>query len=553
MKRLKRQFGKIPFHWLLPIAIVAWGVFILIPVGQDFVRREALATVYKGVADEVCLRGFLLTASSNAGLLTGDSPTFYYHPVNGTTAATTNSASEDSVVAGNYCADLTATETNVEKYTILATSSVTGALYESKTFVPLAGGTTYGPLVNVTAVNSAAPSTPDDVWSVSTRALTELDEDNTTIDLNATAVGSVAGAVGSVTGNVGGDVQGNVDGSVASVTAGVSLANGAITNASLAGNMEIVFETDFATNYNATRNAWVTNVQDTVGSGNLPADVNTIETTDATDYIESRTLAAAAYFDPAADQVADVSVSELQASALADLFNTDSGTTYGSAVAGSVVKETADNAGGSSLTLNDIADAVWDEALAGHATGGTSGAALSAAGSGADAATIADAVWDEALSGHTTAGTAGKSQSDTETAAGNVNTQVGTAGAGLTDLGGMSTGMKAEVNAEADTALTDYDAPTKSELDAGFAGQNDLDGTAVAAAVAGIVIEGSWTLQDAINILFNREVGVVARVDAGGGDYDYTYTDPTDTETRIEFTVNSTTGVRDAVTLTPGP
>ena len=47
-------------------------------------------------------------------------------------------------------------------------------------------------------------------------------------------------------------------------TDGVVLAAGAITDASLAGNMEIVFETDFATNYNVTRNAWETNVQDFV-------------------------------------------------------------------------------------------------------------------------------------------------------------------------------------------------------------------------------------------------------------------------------------------------
>ena len=40
---------------------------------------------------------------------------------------------------------------------------------------------------------------------------------------------------------------------------------------------------------------------------------------------------------------------------------------------------------------------------------------------------------------------------------------IGVAGAGLTDLGGMSTGMKAEVNAEADTALSDYDPPTRTE------------------------------------------------------------------------------------------
>jgi len=43
--------------------------------------------------------------------------------------------------------------------------------------------------------------------------------------------------------------------------------------------------------------------------------------------------------------VADVSVDELQASALADLFNTNSGDDYDTAAAGSVVKEIADNAG----------------------------------------------------------------------------------------------------------------------------------------------------------------------------------------------------------------
>ncbi len=45
-------------------------------------------------------------------------------------------------------------------------------------------------------------------------------------------------------------------------------------------------------------------------------------------------------------------------------------------------------------------------------------------------------------------------------------TQIGTAGDGLTDLGGMSTGMKAEVQAEADASLASYDGPTNSELEA---------------------------------------------------------------------------------------
>lgn len=71
--------------------------------------------------------------------------------------------------------------------------------------------------------------------------------------------------------------------------------------------------------------------------------------------------------------VANVSVDEIQASALADLFNTDSGTTYASAVAGSVVAEIADNAGGASLTVQDIVDGVWDEPQADHADAGTFG------------------------------------------------------------------------------------------------------------------------------------------------------------------------------------
>lgn len=44
--------------------------------------------------------------------------------------------------------------------------------------------------------------------------------------------------------------------------------------------------------------------------------------------------------------------------------------------------------------------------------------------------------------------------------------EIGVAGAGLTDLGGMSTGMQAEINTEADTALTDYDGPTNAEFEA---------------------------------------------------------------------------------------
>jgi hypothetical protein len=63
-------------------------------------------------------------------------------------------------------------------------------------------------------------------------------------------------------------------------------------------------------------------------------------------------------------------VSGLAATALASMFLTDTGETYANSVAGSVVKEIADNAGGSSLTEGGIARAVW--ANSGRTLEGTS-------------------------------------------------------------------------------------------------------------------------------------------------------------------------------------
>jgi hypothetical protein len=101
--------------------------------------------------------------------------------------------------------------------------------------------------------------------------------------------------------------------------------------------------------------------------------------------------------------VAAVSVSEIQVSALADLFDTDSGTTYSAALAGSVVKEIADNAGGGvPPTAPEIADAVWEEQLSDHSgTSGSTAEQLSAAGSAGDP-------WATTLPGSYTGSQAGK-------------------------------------------------------------------------------------------------------------------------------------------------
>ena len=155
-------------------------------------------------------------------------------------------------------------------------------------------------------------------------------------------------------------------------------------------------------------------------------------------------------------------------------------------------------------------------------------------------ADTASAVWDETLSGHTTAGTAGKAVTDIEAdtnelqsddvpgliaalndvSEAQVNAQVDTAisdaalataaslatvdanvDAVLVDTGttlpaqisGLNDLSAADVNAEVDTALADYDAPTKAELDAGLAALNDPTAAAIADAVMDESLSGHTT------------------------------------------------------------
>lgn len=72
-------------------------------------------------------------------------------------------------------------------------------------------------------------------------------------------------------------------------------------------------------------------------------------------------------------------VGGMTAAGWATAFTVDTTKTYADAVAGSVVAEIADNAGGSALTEAGIADAVWDEVASGHTTNGTFGKAFTGA------------------------------------------------------------------------------------------------------------------------------------------------------------------------------
>jgi len=65
--------------------------------------------------------------------------------------------------------------------------------------------------------------------------------------------------------------------------------------------------------------------------------------------------------------------------------------------------------GVSSTDVDDIASAVWNEALSSHEVAGSAGAQLSLASSGGvDYDSLAEAVWDRDLAQHTGAGSAGK-------------------------------------------------------------------------------------------------------------------------------------------------
>jgi len=121
-----------------------------------------------------------------------------------------------------------------------------------------------------------------------------------------------------------------------------------------------------------------------------------------------------------------------------------------------------DDVPGLIAALNDpsvatIADAVWDETQSGHVSVGSFGIMASE---------IADILVDTGttIPGTITAIEALALSIKTTTAAIQTDTtEIGVAGAGLTDLGGMSTGMKSEVNAEAvDVLRTD----TATELSA---------------------------------------------------------------------------------------
>lgn len=240
-----------------------------------------------------------------------------------------------------------------------------------------------------------------EIWSTTTRQLTAVQAFALTGDIT----GNLSGSVGSVTGAVG-SVTGNVGGSVASVTGAVGSVTGDVGGKVLGGGVGTITGTG-------------ARVVDASGANVAPASTaltNATWTDARAAYLDAAVSSRSTY---AGGAVASVTAGVTLAAGAVDAAAIATGAIDADAIAAAAITSSEapnlDAAVSTRLasasyttppTAADNADAVWDEALAGHAVAGSAGAALSAA-SAPTAAAVADAVWDELIAGHTVVGSTG--------------------------------------------------------------------------------------------------------------------------------------------------
>ena len=306
--------------------------------------------------------------------------------------------------------------------------------------------TTTTTATNVTTVNGLAAGVIT-AASIAADAITDAKvASDVTIASVTGAVGSVTGAVGSVTGNVGGNVTGSV-GSVASggitaasiaadaigaselaadavteIAAGVwDRLTSALTTVGSAGkllvdNLDATVSSRLATaSYTSPLSSAGTRSALGLASANLDTQLAKLDTID--DFLDTEIAAIKAKTDNLPADPADAS--DIAArfttldTAVADLpTNAELATALGTAddavlAQVALVKAKTDLIPAAPAAVGDIpgaatiADAVWDEAIAGHAVAGSTGEQLAAAGAAGDP-------WATALPGAYAAGTAGK-------------------------------------------------------------------------------------------------------------------------------------------------
>jgi hypothetical protein len=381
-------------------------------------------------SQEVPLGYFLDSADGNTEetALTIANTDVKLHKQGGTSLVSKNSGGATHMANGVYYATLDATDTDTIGMLVLFVH-VAGALYVKVECVVL-DEAVYDSLFGTTALSTYAGG----------------------------AVASVTGAVGSVTGNVGG----NVVGSVASVTAGVTVTtNNDKTGYTLSSaGIQAVWDalTSALTTVGSVGKLLVDNVNATIGSrsSHAAADVWAVATrllTAGTNIVLAKGTGVTGFTD-------------LDAA--------------GVRTAVGLASANLDTQLGALPTAAENSDAVWDEAIAGHAGVGSTGEALANA-TAPTAAAVADAVWDEAISGHLGAGSTGNALNAAGSAGDPWSTPIpgaygaGTAGKILGD------NINATIGSRASQTSVD-DLPTNAELSTALGTADD----AVLAAVAAL-------------------------------------------------------------------
>ena len=404
-----------------------------------------------------------------------------------TTLANKNSGGATHIANGVYYAVLDATDTDTLG-PLKIFIHVSGALdvqlecvvYPAIVYDALFAGTDYLQVdtVQVSGTSQTANDNGADINAIlldtaeigtAGAGLTNINLPNQTMDITGDITGNLSGSVGSVTGNVGGiaGTLNTLDDLDTEQNSQHSTTQSAIATAQ--ADLDILTGTDGATLATAQANyapAKAGDEMDLVDAPNATA-VTAIQSGLATPTnITAGTITTVTNLTNNNDK-AGYSLSAAGIQAIWDAL-TSALTTVGSI--GKLLVDNIDTAlsGLSShsaadvwavatrvltanTNLNDptaaaIADQVWVEAIADHSgTSGSTAEALNAAGAAGDP-------WTTALPGAYGAGSAGYI----------VGNNLDVAISGLNDL------SAAEVNAEVDTALSDYDPPTKTEMDTAF-------------------------------------------------------------------------------------
>lgn len=342
-----------------------------------------------------------------------------------TFADCTNEATEIATSSGIYYLDLTSTEMNADSVALIVKTSTSGAKTTTVVMYPQESGDIKVDVQSVAGTAQTAGDIIGDTNDIQARlpaalvsgrmdasvgamaanvltataiaadAITDAKvASDVTIASVTGAVGSVTGAVGSVTGAVGsvtGNVGGNVTGSVGSVT---GLTNATIADAvwdeAQAGHVTAGSFGEVATEVAAI-------LVDTAEIGAAGAGLTALATQASVNTIDG--IVDSILVDTAEIGAAGAGLTNINLpNQTMDIVGNITGN-----LSGSVGSVAANGLSASSLAADavaEIADGVWDEALAGHAGAGSAGEALSAAGTAGDP-------WTTSLPGAYGAGTAG--------------------------------------------------------------------------------------------------------------------------------------------------